>query len=155
MKAVQFIKQPKHLYFSIVVMLTIVLGLVSISFSYYVDESSNQTKMVTLTSVENELRSNDLNEGKVTVLPNETKEIVLYIVSNNAFASQCKLFYMSSSDIEVYTSVPYQKVDAFEAKKVPIIIQNHGKTEEVVSIGIENGFLNQEIQVKDHEIIEK
>lgn len=134
------------------VMLTVVVSLVSISFSYYVDESSNQTKLVTLSQVENELKSADLEEGVVTVLPNETKEIILYVISNNAFLSQCKLYYKGSDEVEIYTDVDYYQLDAYEVKQVPITIVNKGENSASITLGIENGYMNNEIVLKDKEV---
>ena len=82
-----FIKKPRNVYFSIVAMLTIVAGLASISFSYYIDESSTEG-ILKYNAIDNRLQSPDLVDGNVALAPHETKEIELYVMSNNSFMSQ-------------------------------------------------------------------
>lgn len=152
MKLFKFFKRPRNLYFSIIVMLTVVAGLASISFSYYVGESTNETKLA-LSIVDNEIQSDALTDNKLTILPNETLTFNMFLISNNNFESIYKLFYKASDKVEVQVDRIYPSLEAHSVNIVKITVKNYSNNEEIVEIGIKSGYLNTNIDIEGKEII--
>ena len=75
-----FFKRKRNIYFSILFMLTVVMGLFSISFSYYVDESSKMG-LLKINEIDNRLQSDALTNGTITVNPQETVEFSIYVIN--------------------------------------------------------------------------
>lgn len=151
MKLFKFFKRPRNLYFSIIVMLTVVAGLASISFSYYVGESTNETKLA-LSIVDNEIQSDALTDYKLTILPNETLTFNMFLISNNNFESIYKLFYKASDKVEVKVDRIYPSLEAHSVNIVKITVKNYSNNEETVEIGIKSGYLNTNIEIEGKEI---
>lgn len=152
MKLFKFFKRPRNLYFSIIVMLTVVAGLASVSFSYYVGESTNETKLA-LSIVDNEIQSDALTDNKLTILPNETLIFNMFLISNNNFESIYKLFYKASDKVEVKVDRIYPSLEAHSVNIVKITVKNYSNNEEIVEIGIKSGYLNTNIDIEGKEII--
>lgn len=151
MKLFKFFNRPRNLYFSIIVMLTVVAGLVSVSFSYYIDESTNNTKLA-LSIVDNEIQSDALTDNKVTISSNETITFNMFIISNNSFESIYKLFYKANDKVEVTVDRIYPSLEAHSVNIVKITIKNFSNSEETVEIGIKSGYLNTNIEIEGKEI---
>lgn len=152
MKLFKFFKRPRNLYFSIIVMLTVVAGLASVSFSYYVGESTNETKLA-LSIVDNEIQSDALTDNKLTILPNETLTFNMFLISNNNFESIYKLFYKANDKVEVKVDRIYPSLEAHSVNIVKITVKNYSNNEETVEIGIKSGYLNTNIDIEGKEII--
>lgn len=151
MKLLSKMSRPRNLYFAIVVMLTVVAGLVSVSFSYYIDESTNNTKLA-LSIVDNSIQSDALVDNKVTVKKNETITFNMFLISNNNFESIYKLFYKANDKVEVMVDRIYPSLDAHAVRIVKITIKNTSNNDEEVEIGIKSGYLNTNIELEEKEI---
>lgn len=152
-----FLKRKRNLYFSIVVMLTVVMGLVSISFSYYVDESS-RTGLIKFNEIDNRIQSDALNNGVITIGPQETKEFNVYVVSNNDFDSKYELYYQTTTntDIEVYMKDNIKDVlPSHSVYEHSIVIENYNSQPIDVTIGVASSYLDKEINLPGEKINQK
>lgn len=151
-KMVDFLKRPRNVYFSIIVMLTVVTGLVSISFSYYVDESVNNG-IIRFSTVDNRLQSDDLVDGYITLASHETKTIKVYIMSNNNFESKFKLYYKTDGNAQVSSEVVLDEtIDSKEAYSYELYVSNFEDKENKVFIGISSAYLDDELQIDGTEV---
>lgn len=153
MKSVKtFIKKPRNVYFSIILMLTLVTGLVSISFSYYIDESSTEG-LLKFSDVDNRIQSEDIVDGVVALAPHETKEITLYVMSNNNFESNFKLYYKTDDNAKVLSSgVIKDTIDAKEVQSYELSISNFGDTPASLVVDIASSDINSEVKFDGTEV---
>ena len=143
-----FLKRKRNIYFSIIFMLTIVMGLFSISFSYYVDESS-KTGLFKINEIDNRLQSDALTNGTITVEAQETVEFHVYVISNNNFESKYELYYQAKKEenLEVYTvneiksSIPSHSVHEYK-----IVIENYNEESVGVTFGVASSDLDGEVK---------
>ena len=148
-----FFTRPRNIYFSLILMITLVTGLFSISFSYYIDES-NTNGLLKLKKVDNRIQSDDLVDGYLSLAPHETKNITLYVMSNNSFESKYALYYKTDEDVKVISGEEIDDtISSKEVKKYELLVSNFEDTEAKVYIGIENGQIDDEIEV-DGSIVE-
>lgn len=146
-KIVSFFKRPRNIYFSMIMMLTLVTGLVSISFSYYIDESSTNG-LLKLTKVDNRLQSDELVDGYISLAPHETKEIKVYVMSNNDFESKYALYYKTDSNAKVISSVNLdESIGSKEVQEYELFVANFDDKDATVFLGIENGKIDADIEV--------
>ena len=133
-----FFTRPKNLYLSVLLMFTVVMGLASISFSYYVDESTNNTKLVELNVIDNRITSDELIDGKIVLGPQETKEIEVYVMSNNDFDTEYELYYLVDSEyVEVVTSDNTKgTLGSKDVHMINLVIENYEEKEVEVLIGM-------------------
>lgn len=142
----EFIKKPRNVYFSIILMLTLVTGLVSISFSYYIDESSTEGELK-FTKIDNRIQSPDLIDGNISLAPHETKEITLYIMSNNDFQSKYKLIYNTDKNVKIFSETPLDEViDAKEVKDYKLIVSNFEDESVTFELKILSNEINKTIE---------
>lgn len=138
-------------------MLTLVMGLISISFSYYVDESSH-TGLIKFNDIDNRIQSDALNNGVITVGAQEMVSFSVYVISNNNFESKYELFYQTkdSNDLEVYmTDSINESIPSHSVYEHKIVIENY-KTESVdVTIGVASSYLDKEINLPGDKIEQK
>ena len=128
-------------------MLTIVMGLFSISFSYYVDESS-RTGLYKINEIDNRLQSDALNNGVITVNAQETVEFHVYVISNNNFESKFELYYQTKNtdNLEIYSvdeiksSIPSHSV--YEYK---IVIENYNESSVEVTFGVASSYMQSDV----------
>lgn len=142
-----FFKRKRNLYFSIIFMLTLVMGLFSVSFSYYVDETS-RSGLVRLNEVDNIIQSDSLKNGVITVGPQETIEFHIYVISNNNYDSKFKLFYQTKNerDIKVYTKEDIKEViPSHSVYEYTIVIENYSGVQEDVTIGIASSTMDSSV----------
>ena len=152
-KIKSFINRPRNIYFSIVLMLTLVSGLFSISFSYYIDES-NTEGLLKVKSVDNRIQCDDLVDGYVTLAPHETKEINLYVMSNNNSLSKFALYYKTEDDAKVLSNVSIDEtIDAKEVQQYELLVSNFESNPASIYIGILNGKIGDDLEV-DGNLIE-
>ena len=64
-KVLDFLAKPRNMIFSLLVMFALVVGLLKVSFSYYVEDSTNSAQLK-LDTIDNRLNSNDLNNRNNT-----------------------------------------------------------------------------------------
>lgn len=149
-----FFNKPRNLYYCGVALLTIVTGLVSISFSYYIDESGN-SKYLSLSVVDNQIQSDYLTNNTITVEGNESITFNLYVMSNNNFESIYKLFYKANDgDIKVTVDRVYSSIDAHAVHLLSVTIDNYTNVEQKIELGIVSGYKDTELKVEGKEIKE-
>lgn len=151
-KLAEFLKKPRNIYFSIIAMLTVVTGLVSISFSYYIDDSTN-SNIIEVSKVDNRIQSDELIQGYITIPAQETKEIIVYIMSNNDFESKFKLYYKTDDNVEVLSESEIDdQISSHDVLEYKLIISNYDEEESEVFIGIANGYIGKTIELEGKEI---
>ncbi len=151
-KVLDFLKRPRNVYFSIVVMLTLVTGLVSISFSYYVDESTN-SGVIKYSTVDNRLQSDDLQDGYITLGKKESKTIKVYVMSNNNYESKFKLYYKADGNAQVSSEVKLDEtIGSKEVYSYELYVSNLEDQENKIYIGINSSYMDEEVQVDGKKI---
>ena len=148
-KLKSFFSQTRNLYFSVVAMLTIVAALSTISFSYYVDESTYKEKEVSI--INNIITSDDFVDGKVVVPAQEGIIVPIYVISNNNFDSFYELYYISdSANIEVVSKERVNRsIGSKDVHRIDLKFENYSLKEETVEIGIVSGFTSTDLVVTD------
>ena len=156
-KVKSFFTKPKNLYLSVLLMFTVVMGLASISFSYYVDESTNNTKLVELSVIDNRISSDDLVDGKVTVGPQETKVIQVYVMSNNDFDTEYELYYLADSDyLDVVSNYETaRRIGSKDVHMIELIIENYEEKSIEVTIGIDSSYVGSEMALSGKKIVKE
>ncbi len=153
----EFIKKPRNVYFSIILMLTLVTGLVSISFSYYIDESSTEGTLK-FDVIDNRIQSPDLVDKNVSLAPHETKEIDVYVMSNNNFDTDFFLIYKTENDVKVYSDKEISKtITAKEVQNYHLIISNYSDVAaslELDLVSYNKGGMPESINDKVVEVLE-
>lgn len=140
-----FVKKPRNVYFSIIAMLTVVSGLVSISFSYFIDESSTEGVME-FKEIDNRIQSPDLVDGNIALAPHETKEIELYIMSNNNMTTKYKLVYDTDKNVKIYTDQEMDEtIEAKEVKNYKLTVSNFEDTPVQFELKILSSYINTDI----------
>lgn len=147
-----FIKKPRNVYFSIIAMMTVVTCLVSISFSYYIDESS-MDGLLEFVEIDNRIQSPDLVDGNVSLAPHETKEIEIYVMSNNTFDSKYKLIYNTDKNVKVFTDTLMDDViSAKEVKNYKLTLSNFEDESVSFELKLISSDINSEVQFDGNEI---
>lgn len=155
-KTLDYMKKPRNIYFSIILMLTLVTGLVSISFSYYVNESNDNKNVLKLSKVDNRVQSDYLQDGIISIKGNEILSFKVYVISNNNFESIYKLFYKTKNkDIKVYKDESKDTIGANDVHEINITIENISTKDEDVQIGIVSGYVGSELVLENPEIIKQ
>lgn len=150
----EFFSKPRNLYYCGVALLTIVTGLVSISFSYYIGESGN-SKYLSLSVVDNQIQSDSLINNTLTVGANESITFHLYVISNNNFESIYKLFYKANKvDLNVTVDKVYSSIDAHDVQILNIKVDNYTSASQKIEFGIVSGYKGTELKVEGTEIKE-
>lgn len=151
-KILDFLKKPRNVYFSIVVMLTVVTGLVSISFSYYVDESTNRG-IIKYSTIDNRIQSDDLQDGYITLSGHETKMIKVYVMSNNNYQSKFKLYYKTDGNAQVSSEIVLDEtINSKEVYSYELYVSNFEDKENKVYIGISSAYMDEDIKIDGKEI---
>ena len=152
-----FFTRPKNLYLSVLLMFTVVMGLASISFSYYVDESTNNTKLVELNVIDNRITSDELIDGKIVLGPQETKEIEVYVMSNNDFDTEYELYYLVDSEyVEVVTSDNAKgTLGSKDVHRINLVIENYEEKEVEVLIGVDSTYVGSKINLSGKKIVKE
>lgn len=141
------VTKPRNIYFSIVLMLTLVTGLASISFSYYIDES-NTDGLLKLKEIDNRIQSDDLVDGKVSLAPHETKTININVMSNNNTETKFALYYKTEDDVKVFSEVEINStIDKKELQEYVLLVSNFSGDPASVYIDIESGELTDELVI--------
>lgn len=152
-KIISFVSRPRNIYMSLVVMLTLVTALASISFSFYVLESSD--KELRVSEVDNRISCDMCQDNEITVLAQQTIEVPIYVVSNNDFVSDYELYYITSSDhVDVVSYDGYDKT--IRPKGIYLInltIENYDTDDVLVKLGIESGYEGKEITVPGKKVL--
>ena len=143
-----FFKRKRNIYFSILFMLTVVMGLFSISFSYYVDESSKMG-LLKINEIDNRLQSDALTNGTITVNPQETVEFSIYVISNNNYETKDEIEYQTNneSNLEVYTVNDIKEtIPSHSVYEYKIVIENYNETNVDVTLGVASSIMQGEVK---------
>lgn len=147
-----FVKKPRNVYFSIIAMMTVVSCLASISFSYYIDESSTEG-MLKFDTIDNRIQSPDLVDGNLALAPHETKEINLYVMSNNDMESKYKLIYNTDKNVKIYTNTSIDEtIDAKEVKNYTLTVSNFEDEPVTFELKILSSSMSADIPFNGNEI---
>lgn len=147
-----FVKKPRNVYFSIIAMMTVVSCLASISFSYYIDESSTEG-MLKFDNIDNRIQSPDLVDGNLALAPHETKEINLYVMSNNDMESKYKLIYNTDKNVKIYTNTSIDEtIDAKEVKNYTLTVSNFEDEPVTFELKILSSSMSADIPFNGNEI---
>ncbi len=150
----EFFNKPRNLYYCGIALLTIVTGLVSISFSYYIDETGN-SKFLSLSVVDNQIQSDNLINNTLTIGGNESMTFHLYVISNNNFESIYKLFYKANKvDLKVTVDKVYPTIDAHDVQILTVKVDNYTSVDQKIEFGIVSGYKDTELKVEGTEIKE-
>lgn len=149
-----FFNKPRNLYYCGIALLTIVTGLISISFSYYIDETGNGS-FLSLSVVDNQIQSDNLINNTLTVGGNESMTFNLYVISNNNFESIYKLFYKANKvDLKVTVDKAYSSINAHDVQMLTIKVDNYTSVSQKIEFGIANGYKDTELKFDGIEIKE-
>lgn len=143
-----FFKRKRNIYFCLIFMLTVVMGLFSISFSYYVDESS-RTGLLKINEIDNRLQSDSLTNGTITVKPQETVEFHVYVISNNNFESKYELYYQTKNEtnLEVYTVDEIKEtIPSHSVYEYKIVIENYNEESVDVTFGVASSDMQSDVK---------
>lgn len=153
----EFIKKPRNIYFGIILMLTLVTGLVSVSFSYFIDESSTEG-VLKFAEIDNRIQSPDLVDKNVSLAPHETKEIDIYVMSNNNFDTDFSLIYKTNDDVKVYSDRKLSTtLTAKEVQNYHLVISNYGDSAanlELDIVSFNKGEMQESIDGNIVEVLE-
>ena len=144
-KLLSFLSKPGNMVFSLLVMFALVVGLLKVSFSYYIEDSTNGTQLK-LNAIDNRLSSNDLRNGVLYLSPYESKAITMSVTSYNEFESAYKLFYECENDITIEKFTDYDGIlGAGETDKITVLVANPNNYKVEAKIFVENGYIGNSI----------
>ena len=146
-KFINFIKKPKNLYLSIAAMLVLVMGLTSISFSYYIEDSTNGTQVMKLNKIDTFIQSDDLISDEITLPANGSKIIKINVVNNNTFTNTYALNHTNenvtvTADKEVLNSINSKDVHTYT-----LTLTNNTAEDQTTKLGIINAYEGQQIEI--------
>lgn len=129
------------MYFSIIGMLTIVMGLISLTFSYYVPSSRNMIAQVDVMNIDNILKSDDLQDGSLSLKPYESRTITFYVISNNNYETHYRITYDDIPKVEVTPlSLSSNAIDAHDVHRVEVLVQNAGAERITINFSLVNNY---------------
>ncbi len=147
-----FLGKPRNMIFSLFVMFALVVGLLKVSFSYYVGDSTNGAQLK-LNAIDNRLTSNDLKNGVLYLKPFESKAITMSVTSYNEYESAYGLFYDCDNDITIEKFTDYDGVlGAGETDKITVLVGNPNSYSIEAKIFVVNGYIGNSI-VSDYRAI--
>ena len=151
-KMLDFLSRPRNMIFSLLVMFALVVGLLKVSFSYYIEDSTNGAQLK-LDTIDNRLSSNDLKDGILYLNPYESKAITMSVTSYNEFESAYKLFYECENDITIEKFTDYDGIlGAGETDKITVLVANPNNYKVEAKIFVESGYIGNSI-VSDYNAI--
>ena len=136
----------KTVFLAISIMFIICTCYTSLSFSYFINPSTTEADVLTSALVNNYIEY----DGENVLAPNETRNVVLNITSNNDFDSYFKVFYKGDIKVECYERT-MDLIKANEKKSINVVISNISDEYKSFSFGIESALSGEEIILKDGE----
>ena len=152
MKFVEFIKKPRNLYLSIVAMLIVVVGLTSISFSYYIEDTSDATQLMKINKIDTFIQTDDIDSDEITLPANTSKTISINVINNNNFPNAFKLFYVGEGVTVVSDKEIAETIDSKDVFNYNLTLNNPSNEIKVVKLGIVNGYVGTQIEIPGIEI---
>lgn len=151
-RVLNFLRKPGNMVFSLLVMFALVVGLLKVSFSYYIEDSTNGAQ-IKLDTIDNRLSSNDLKKGVLHLSPYESKAITLSVTSYNEYESAYQLFYDCDSPITIERFTDYDGIlGAGETDKITVLVANPNDYSIDAKIFVQNGYIGNSI-VSDYNAI--
>ena len=151
-KFIDFIKKPKNLYLSIAVMLVVVVGLTSISFSYYIEDTSNGEQVLKINKIDTFIQSDDLKSDEITIPSHSSKTITINVINNNAYSNEYKVFH-SNGDVTVTTNKEIlEHIDSMNVQTYELTFKNDTDDIQVTKLGIKNGYKGSNVEIDGIEI---
>ena len=136
----------KNIFLAISIMFIICTCYTSLSFSYFINPSTTEADVLTSALVNNYIEY----DGENVLAPNETRNVVLNITSNNDFDSYFKVFYKGDIKVECEDRT-MDLIKANEKKSINVVISNMSDEYKSFSFGIESALSGEEIILKDGE----
>lgn len=136
----------KTVFLAISIMFIICTCYTSLSFSYFINPSTTEADVLTSALVNNYIEY----DGENVLAPNETRNVVLNITSNNDFDSYFKVFYKGDIKVECDERT-MDLIKADEKKSINVVISNMSDEYKSFSFGIESALSGEEIILKDGE----
>ena len=152
MKFVEFIKKPRNLYLSIVAMLIVVVGLTSISFSYYIEDTSDATQLMKINKIDTFIQTDDIDSDEITLPANTSKTININVINNNDFPNNFKLYYVGEGVTVVSDKEIVETIDSKDVFNYNLTLNNPSNEIKVVKLGIVNGYIGTQIEIPGTEI---
>lgn len=149
-----FFSKPKHLYFSVILTFVLVLGLASVSFSY-VNETGDNITQREVYDIDTRIFSDELKDGKISLMANEARTFTVNVISNNAFASKYILNYTAEGNVEVSVDRLRNVINPYDVHSFEMTVANYNSSPTVVTIGLDTGYENSDIKVTGKYVVEK
>lgn len=146
-KFVDFIKKPKNLYLSIAIMLVVVMGLTSISFSYYIEDSTNGTQVMKINKIDTFIQSDELTSDEVIVPANSSKIITINVVNNNLYSNEYALTHTNESVTVTSNKTVLSNINSKDVHTYELTFNNNTSVEQTTKLGIINAYDGQKLEV--------
>lgn len=154
-KVKEFLSKPKHLYFSVMLMFVLVIGLASVSFSY-VSESSNNTTQSELLEIDTRISSTELRMGDISLKANESRTFKISVMSNNGFESSYALNYeCDKSEVYVTASDVARTIGAYDVHEIELTVSNFESYPVSVTIGLDTGYTLDDIVSTGRKVVKE
>jgi len=142
-----FLNKPRGMYFSIVTMMTLTVILMKVSFSYYIPVSKDTTIM-SVQEINNVLSIEGYN-NEIEFTPNETKELVFHVKSNNDIDTTYLVSYIGDSFLIENKSAIKRDLNAQEETSFIVSVTNTKEENNNIKFDITSGFKGKIIEVKE------
>ena len=146
-KFVDFIKKPKNLYLSIAIMLVVVMGLTSISFSYYIEDSTNGTQVMKINKIDTFIQSDELTSDEVIVPANSSKTITINVVNNNLYSNEYALTHTNESVTVTSNKIVLSNINSKDVHTYELTFNNNTSVEQTTKLGIINAYDGQKLEI--------
>ncbi len=152
-KFINFITKPRNLYLSIAVLLIVVIALTSISFSYYIEDTTDATQELKVNKINTFIQSDQLTSDEVVVPARSNKVVSINVISNNDYKTIYKLYYVAPGGVEVKSDKEIvNEIDSNDVYNYNLNFINNTDEEQVVKLGIATGYVGSSIDVSGMEI---
>lgn len=145
MKIVKMLNKPKNIYFCLVAMLTLVLSLANISFSY-VEKTNPEGKLI-LSEVDNRIDCLEYRNCEISLLPNQTIVTPVYVMSNNNFEADFILYTNDLISVKSLDEI-VRTIKPRSVLKYNLEITNEEEIEKVIKLNIKSGYKDSNIEVE-------
>ena len=149
---VEFMKKPRNIYLSIVTMLLLVMGLSTISFSYFIEDSTNANQSFKVNSINTFIQSDDLTSDYITIPANKSTTINVNVINNNDYGHLYGLYY-EGEGITVTSNKPINEIISEHfVLNYDLTFKNNTNEDKTIKLGIVNGYMGTELNVPGTQI---
>lgn len=147
-------KRMKIIYYSILVIIILLVTSVYISFAFLTSKNEEHGKLnIVAGTLDYKIESEDLINNEITVEAGQAKKILIKLTSLNSIDSKYELYYTlnnENEDVEVgYSSATSDSIsgtiDANGVKKITVIIRNNSDTNTTVTFNAIGGLEKYEL----------